>query len=315
MGDSAGTKMILTCSCPHRAGQHPSMGEAARSHHWGLRPFQSAQVGSGMRIPTFPTPLSWQAPIDPLQHPTTTTGQKISQPAIRRSFPPPGTWLSLRSCSPGTRLSLINCPLIRYLPQSLECKQWCVPPLPALCECTGVSKQLRTVPATARVLPIAPAAAVATAGGTGSTCAMAQHEPGTSQPGWQQQLHPKILISMGKGVQPARSQAGKPAHPDQGKRICRETLTLKTLRSAGDSTCTACFQPCPVLTTLSSLPAPWPLTQMRPSRLPIYHAAGLPSMLAASPPSWLIASSRQDLGSSGQGATSSACLHTHPASQ
>lgn len=30
--DSVYLKMILTCSCPHGAGQHPGMGEATHPH-------------------------------------------------------------------------------------------------------------------------------------------------------------------------------------------------------------------------------------------------------------------------------------------
>lgn len=30
---------------------------------------QSVWVGSGVRVPTLPSPPTWQAPIDPLKHP------------------------------------------------------------------------------------------------------------------------------------------------------------------------------------------------------------------------------------------------------
>lgn len=67
--DSADSKMILTRSCPHRAGQHPGMGEAARSHHQDQGTPRSVWVGSGVGVPTLPSSPTCQAPIDPLHHP------------------------------------------------------------------------------------------------------------------------------------------------------------------------------------------------------------------------------------------------------
>jgi len=49
-------QMILTRSCPHGAGQHPGVGEAAHSHHQQPQSPQAVWVGSGEGVQTFQAP-------------------------------------------------------------------------------------------------------------------------------------------------------------------------------------------------------------------------------------------------------------------
>lgn len=167
-------------------------------------------------------------------------------------------------------------------------------------------------------------AAVAMANGTGGTRAQ------DSLTWWQQQSHPKILVSVvKKGVHPARSQAASVVLPIQTK---AEESSGKTLNPNTENTqtaggeCTHSLLSAPSSTSPAHLSRPSLL--LSPGSVGINPAASFlpahpsrrlppPARCAASPPAWLIADAVQDAGSGGgrQGAGSSAFPRAWPVSR